>query len=81
MKPENFIYWLQGYLELSTENQGLTPEQVEIIKRHINLVLTPVTYTKPIDNESLAKLLEKSRYETQPFICGTPNRNEDILIC
>jgi hypothetical protein len=40
MKSENFIYWLQGFLELSKDNIGLTPEQVRVIKDHVELVLT-----------------------------------------
>jgi len=37
MKSEQFCFWLQGYFELS-KNQGMTPEQVQIIRNHLNLV-------------------------------------------
>jgi len=42
MSPENFVYWLQGYFEL-THSEELTKEQVKTIKEHIGLVLTKVT--------------------------------------
>jgi hypothetical protein len=42
MTAENFVYWLQGYLELS-EGNFLSPKQVKIVKDHIGLVLKKVT--------------------------------------
>lgn len=41
MSPENFVYWLQGCLEL-TKTESLSKEQVDMIKAHIKLVLNPV---------------------------------------
>lgn len=45
MTPEQFCYWLEGHFELS-ENEGqLTPEQVQVIQDHLQLVFekqTPV---------------------------------------
>lgn len=42
MTPENFVYWLQGMLELG-DFKKLNKEQVNIIKDHIKLVLNKVT--------------------------------------
>ena len=43
MSPENFCYWLRGYLELNTEdNPGLTPEQLRKVSEHLSLVLREV---------------------------------------
>jgi hypothetical protein len=42
MTPENFAYWLQGYLELSA-TKDLTPAQVMIVKDHLALVLNKKT--------------------------------------
>ena len=42
MTPENFVYWLQGMLEIG-DVKKLNKEQVNIIKDHIKLVLTKVT--------------------------------------
>lgn len=38
MTPENFVYWLQGSLELSG-NASLNKKQVEAIKHRLDLVL------------------------------------------
>lgn len=38
MKSTEFCYWLQGYFELSSDRQGLSEEQVEVIRRHLALV-------------------------------------------
>lgn len=44
MTPENFVYWLQGFFELS-ESTDLSAKQVQVIKDHLALVMkkkTPV---------------------------------------
>lgn len=40
MTPENFCYWLRGYIEL-TGNAELSKEQVQVINEHLDLVLVP----------------------------------------
>ncbi len=42
MTPENFVYWLQGFLEIS-ETKTLSEKQVQMIRNHICLVLRKVT--------------------------------------
>lgn len=42
MTSDNFIYWLNGYLELSGA-ETLTKEQVKVIKDHLKLVLKKET--------------------------------------
>ena len=37
MKAENFVYWLQGFLELANPEK-LDEKQVQMIKNHLNLV-------------------------------------------
>lgn len=45
MNAETFIYWLQGALEMNPEmlEKGMTPEQVQTIQDHLDLVLNKVT--------------------------------------
>lgn len=46
MQPIHFVYWLQGYLEITDAGQKpqeLTKDQIACIKKHLALVLTPVT--------------------------------------
>jgi len=39
MTARDFAYWLQGFFELTKDDgKGLTPEQTELVKRHLNLV-------------------------------------------
>lgn len=42
MNERDFVYWLQGYLELSN-TQFLSSEQVKIIQDHLSLVLYKTT--------------------------------------
>jgi hypothetical protein len=38
MTARDFAYWLQGYFEIHGKAESLTPQQVEMIKRHLALV-------------------------------------------
>jgi hypothetical protein len=42
MEALQFVYWLQGALELG-QQKALSEEQVKIVQDHINLVLRKVT--------------------------------------
>lgn len=42
MNPEQFAYWLQGFLEMS-ETKTISEKQVQIIKDHLNLVFEKKT--------------------------------------
>lgn len=51
MNSENFVYWLQGFLEIQNP-ENITEIQVQIIKDHIALVLKKET---PLRIEDMAK--------------------------
>lgn len=54
MNEVQFCYWLQGYIELSSiedKKSGLSHEQLELIKRHLNLVFE--CKTNPLVNPSI----------------------------
>ncbi len=39
MTSRDFCFWLQGYFEIKADgNSELSPNQVDMIKRHLNLV-------------------------------------------
>jgi hypothetical protein len=46
MSPENFVYWLSGFFEVSQHSDSpkvLNEKQTEEIQNHLNLVLSKVT--------------------------------------
>lgn len=48
MTPEQFVYWLNGALELGAKS--LDEQQVKVIKDHLKLVLTKITPSYNVDN-------------------------------
>ena len=62
MTPVNFCYWLQGFFEISEVDKEiiLTPEQVKMIRAHLNLV-----FFHAIDPETLKDKsdVEKLKYQ------------------
>jgi hypothetical protein len=71
MSPENFIYWLQGFYELTPEDK-LTP-QMRIIKEHLALVfnkVTPDIVPEKLKKETFDGLLEKIK--TSPSLSSFP---------
>lgn len=42
MDPLNFVYWLRGYLEIA-QPKKIKQAQIDIINKHLDLVLLPVT--------------------------------------
>lgn len=55
MKALDFVYWLQGFLEIQNP-QSISEDQVKIIKDHINLVLkkeTPGLEYLSLDNDKI----------------------------
>ncbi len=43
MTSNEFVYWLQGWLEISGKTQALSVEQVQIIRDHLQLVFKKET--------------------------------------
>lgn len=43
MTPEQFVYWLQGYFELSGSNAALNEVQTKIVQDHLKLVFKKET--------------------------------------
>jgi hypothetical protein len=47
MNERDFVYWLQGFLELREDKSGLTARQVSVIQDHISLVFKKITPSIP----------------------------------
>jgi hypothetical protein len=56
MNAENFIYWLNGYLEIHKPEYGIGTKETEIIKDHLKLVLNKITPNHPMQNGGLGGL-------------------------
>lgn len=68
MTPEQFIYWLQGYIEMAEPKQ-IDEKQIQIIKDHIALVLkkeTPDRISVSFTPSSSPSLIGKSKC----ILCG-----------
>lgn len=66
MKSQEFCYWLQGYFELSNSTQ-LMPEQVNLIKKHLNMVFAH-DIDKQYDNQETLNNIHNGNSATQ-FRC------------
>ena len=52
--PENFVYWLQGWFELNDtvdHREGATPETLQVIRDHLDLVFDKKTPDRSIEEE------------------------------
>jgi len=65
MNEIQFIYWMQGFFEISGVERGLTERETQIIKDHLALVFDKQTpdRLKMIDKD---KLLERIPQSTIP---------------
>ena len=85
MNTQDFCYWLQGYFELAMTptKEGLTPQQVEVIKEHLQLVFKKETVkTVPdLTDEKLQDLKDRlygaGKYSLKPW--PEDMRGEDYL--
>ena len=76
MNERDFIYWLQGFLELSGASE-LNSDQVKIIKDHIDLVMVKKTpdhgFSKPFLQPSLAPKCQGGIGTCSNLICPICN--------
>lgn len=72
MTTRDFAFWLQGFLEIRGNKNEITPEQVEIIQRHLNLVFVHDIDPSMGDAETQKKLNEIHKKLTPP--------TKDVLI-
>jgi hypothetical protein len=70
VQTRDFCFWLQGYFEILGESNPLTGEQVDIIKRHLNLVFAHDIDPKMGDEKHQEKLNQLHK----------PGFSSDILV-
>lgn len=65
MTPENFCYWLKGYLELTKkEDKKIVQWQMDEIEKHLNYVFTPVIKAEDLKGVDISQL-DISKFETR----------------
>ncbi len=75
MDSEKFVYWLQGALEINPEmlKNGMTPEQVQTIQDHLDLVLKKITPNR-FEVGTGAFITSTGNYGT----CGTSGTSDKV---
>lgn len=78
MKSRDFCYWLQGYFEIEDPKAGLSPEKLELVKRHLNMVFAhEIDPSFGTDQEKLKKIHDEApddENETEPEEQIRPHR-------
>lgn len=59
MTPEQFVYWLQGYLEVE-DPMTIYEEQTQVIKDHLKLVFDKMTQPRQEPTRFCSQALEES---------------------
>ncbi len=63
MSPENFVYWLQGFFEITGSAPALTESQTKMVKEHLEYVFRSMPEKLP-QHTALQSLFAK-----EPLIC------------
>ena len=71
MTPEQFVYWLQGLMELGNP-KVLTEEQTAMVKRHLATVFVNVTASPPATGKKEVLLEDDARQKVIDDICRAP---------
>lgn len=85
MSSRDFIYWLQGFLEISDAKE-LTEKQTEVVKRHLALVfkheIDPSYSSDPKVQEEL-NMIHSGAYPQSlfPNIAQKPNKEGEVYRC
>lgn len=75
MNSVDFCYWLQGHFELTNSND-LSPEQVRVIRNHLNLVfkheIDPIRESETTTPKAVLQNTHDGRPSDWPGIGGKP---------
>jgi hypothetical protein len=83
MTPEQFVYWLQGYMEINEKaDETMSPRQVQIIKDHLAKVLDKKTPTYTLSGTGTTtmpgSITNVPYYYENPGQSGTPRTGDFI---
>jgi hypothetical protein len=88
MRSDQFVYWLQGYFELSEPNTALTPKQVDTIKNHLKLVFLHEIDPSYSDNKVVQQIFQNIHDGKAPLygmqgysVTDTVTDSKQILKC
>lgn len=76
MSAQEFAYWLQGYFELTPDGGGLSPEQVKVVKDHLQLVFQKVTPVVDIPPPMFTPCVVDLNPNTRDFVPIAPTGGE-----
>lgn len=76
MTPEQFVYWLQGFVEMHPTENIPTPQQWLMIKDHLQTVFTKVTPERNGNAPNLAELIKEAQKQRPDLF-----RPLDTAIC
>jgi hypothetical protein len=68
MTSKDFVYWLQGFFELSEPNKALTPEQIQIIRNHLKLVFLYEIDPSYSDNKIVQQIFQNIHDGKEPLL-------------
>lgn len=74
MESRDFVYWLQGFFEISGATT-VSPKQLEIIRRHLDMV-----FVHEIDISDLNKTEVKPKKENQDVLRFDPRHLPGIRV-
>ena len=74
MKPEQFVYWLQGYLEIQDPKE-IDEHSTKVIKDHLDLVFTKLTPDRKRESESKGGVFFDKDDEARLY-GGLPSKSE-----
>ncbi len=78
MKSDQFIYWLNGFFELSEKDKPLSVEQVQIIKNHLKLVFLHEIDPSYSDNLEVRTIFQNIHDGKHPLSGLNINKPESI---
>ena len=77
MTAEQFVYWLQGFMEINDPDR-IGPKETQIIKDHLALVFKKETPTRIGTGYGVPN---KTEIVTNPFEKGQPTVNPYTVTC